>query len=177
MADALIIIDMQRGVFATQRYDAAGLVVRLNRLARNIRENSGRVIWVQHQDATFKTGSAPWQLLPELDVQFEDIRMEKTACDGFYGSPLMRILTDLAPGRAIFTGCATDFCVDTTVRTATTAGLPVWVPSDGHTTSDRPHASAQTIIAHHNFIWSDILAVNGPVRVAPCREIETVNMF
>lgn len=171
MADALIVIDMQRGVFATERFDAANLVVRLNRLARGIRGRGGRVIWVQHRDEEFVTGSEAWQLLPELEARAEDARVEKTACDGFFDTPLMRMLGDLAPERAIFAGCATDFCVDTTVRTATTAGLPVWVPSDGHTTADRPHAKAQTIIAHHNYVWADFIAVGGPVRVVPCQSL------
>ena len=63
--------------------------------------------------------------------------------------------------RLIITGCATDYCVDTTVRSALARGWPTIVPSDGHTTVDRPHLSATQIIAHHNAIWADFLAPEG----------------
>ena len=44
MTDALIVIDMQQGSFGpeTPRHDAAGLVTRLNRLARQIRTDGRR---------------------------------------------------------------------------------------------------------------------------------------
>jgi nicotinamidase-related amidase len=50
MTDALIVIDMQQGSFGPQtpRHDAAGLVDRLNRLAREVRADGGAVIFVQH---------------------------------------------------------------------------------------------------------------------------------
>jgi nicotinamidase-related amidase len=50
MTDALIVIDMQQGSFGPDqpRHDAAGLVERLNRLARAVRTDGGAVIFVQH---------------------------------------------------------------------------------------------------------------------------------
>jgi len=73
--------------------------------------------------------------------------------------------------RLIVTGCATDYCVDTTVRSALARGYPTTVPSDGHTTSDRPHLAAAKIIEHHNAIWSDFLAPRGPALVCPCSDV------
>jgi hypothetical protein len=66
---------------------------------------------------------------------------------------------------------ATDYCVDTTVRAALAKNYPATVPSDGHTTADRPHLSAVQIIVHHNAIWSDFLSPVGPAKVRPCAEI------
>jgi len=42
----------------------------------------------------------------------------KEACDAFYKTDLSRILQDHDTRELIVTGCATDFCVDTTVRAA-----------------------------------------------------------
>src|SRR3546814_9524216 len=74
----------------------------------------------------------------------------KTACDAFLGTRLEEMLRMHGATRLILAGCATDYCVDTTVRAALARGWRTTVPSDGHTTADRPHLSAAKIIEHHN---------------------------
>jgi nicotinamidase-related amidase len=176
MRQALIVIDMQQGSFgpSTPRHDTEGLVGRLNRLAERVREASGVVIFVQHAgpDGDPHHASQPGHaVLEALEVRPEDLRVLKTACDAFLGTPLEAELKSRAIDRLIVTGCATDYCVDTTVRSALARGFAVTAPSDGHTTADRPHLPAETIIQHHNAIWADFLSPAGPARVCPCAEI------
>jgi nicotinamidase-related amidase len=173
MTDALIVIDMQQGSFgpATPRHDAAGLVVRLNKLARAVRTTGGPVIFVQHDGALgdpHHPDESGWRLLPALEVRPNDTYIRKTACDAFLGTSLENVLRESAIDRLVITGCATDYCVDTTVRSALGRGWPTIVPSDGHTTLDRAHLRATQIIAHHNAIWADFLAPRGPALVQPC---------
>ena len=72
--------------------------------------------------------------------------------------------------RLVVTGCATDYCVDTTVRSALVQGYRTVVPCDAHTTADRLHLTAEQIIAHHHAIWSDFISPVGPATV--CRSSE-----
>ncbi len=174
---ALIIIDMQIGSFTprTARHDTDGLVARLNSLAGRVRQSSGTVIFVRHDgpDGDAHHPSQPgWHILPELEILRGDEIMAKTACDSFLGTELENILRANDIGELIITGCATDFCVDTTVRSALARGYPTIAPSDGHTTADRPHLNAAQIIAHHNAIWANFIAPGGSARVCPCAEIE-----
>ena len=176
MTDALIIIDMQVGSFgeATPRFDADGLVERLKLLANKIRARNGLVIFVQHDDppaGVHAPGSPGWQVLPDLVRDDSDISIRKTACDSFYNTGLEDLLHERQAARVFITGCATDFCVDTTLRTATIKGFETWAPSDGHTTADRPHLTAQQIIAHHNYVWADLITPSGPARVMPSADI------
>jgi nicotinamidase-related amidase len=176
MTDALIVIDMQQGSFgpATPRHDATGLVDRLNRLARAVRAEGGAVIFVQHDGPPGDPHhrEAPgWRLLPALEVRPDDMIVHKTSCDAFLGSGLEEVLRESGIDRLIITGCATDYCVDATVRSALGRGWPTVAPADGHTTADRPHLTAAQIIAHHNAIWADFLAPRGPAEVCLCAEI------
>jgi len=173
MTDALIVIDMQQGSFgpATPRHDAAGLIGRINGLARAVRTGGGAVIFVQHDGPVgdpHHPDEPGWRLLPTLEVRPDDTFVRKTACDAFLATSLENVLRENGIDRLIITGCATDYCVDTTVRSALGRGWPTVVPSDGHTTLDRPHLSAAQIIAHHNAIWADFLAPRGPALVQPC---------
>jgi nicotinamidase-related amidase len=177
MKDALIIIDMQKAAFvdAAPKHDAAGLIDRLNRLAATVRARGGVVIFIQHDgppDDPFHPGMPGWPLIDELVREPADAVIRKTSCDAFLETSLGDFLRAQAIDRLIITGWATDYCVDTTVRSALARGLSTVVPSDGHTASDRPHLPAVKIIEHHNAIWADFIAPRGPAMICACADLQ-----
>src|SRR5689334_8484739 len=142
MRQALIIVDMQCGSFTAEspRYDADGLVARLNALATRVRSADGLVVLVQHEgpeDDPHHPSKPGFQLLPELQIEPSDRHVLKTACDAFLKTSLEAELAEAGIRDLIVTGCATEYCVDTTVRSALGRGYRVVVPRDGHTTADR----------------------------------------
>jgi nicotinamidase-related amidase len=169
---ALLIIDMQLGSFTPRsaRHDTEGLIGRLNKLAEHTRAHSGTVIFIQHDGPSgdpHHPSMPGWRLLPELVVDPRDKLVRKASCDAFLHTDLDRVLAEAGACELIVTGCATDFCVDTTVRSALARGLKTIVPSDAHTTADRAHLKAAQIIAHHNAIWSDFISPGGAAIVCP----------
>ena len=179
MKHALIIIDMQQGSFtdATPRHDAKGLVDRLNSLADAVRANDGAVVFVQHdgpQGDPHHPDLPGWKLLPALDARVGDAVIRKKSCDAFLHTDLENFLQSRAIERLIITGCATDYCVDSTVRSALARGYATVVPSDGHTTANRSHLPAEKIIEHHNAIWADFIAPRGPALVCSCADVNLV---
>jgi nicotinamidase-related amidase len=86
---ALFIIDMQAGSFTpeTPRYDAEGVVQRINTLSRHFRNHGDAVIFIQHdgtKDGNYLPGTPEWNILPELIRDPSDIVVSKTANDSFY---------------------------------------------------------------------------------------------
>ncbi len=176
MKTALIVVDMQQGSFTPEarRHDADGLVERLNALAGRIRCAGGIVVFVQHDgpEGDPHHPSAPgWRLLSGLWVDADDVIVRKTSCDAFLDTDLDDVLAAHGAGRLVIAGCATDYCVDTTVRSALARRYTTVVPADGHTTSDRPHLPAVKIIEHHNAIWVDFIAPAGPATLSTCADI------
>jgi nicotinamidase-related amidase len=177
MTTALIIIDMQVASFSpmSARHDPAGLIERLNRMAAEIRARNGVVVFVQHDGPPgdpHQPETQGWNILPELDLKDDDIVVRKRSCDSFLNTDLAEILARRAVDDLVITGCATDYCVDTTVRSALGRGYKTTVPSDGHTTgTGREHLSAEQIIAHHNAIWADFISPAGAARVVPCATV------
>ncbi len=172
---ALLVIDMQIGCFSgcLPRWDADGTVFRINQLARFVRPQ-GPVIFVQHTDPRegLAKGSKPWHLLDSLEYTHGDTIVEKTACDAFLETELESVLKSQSTTDLIITGCATDFCVDTTIRSACSHGFNVKVPNDAHTTRDRPHLDAGKIVEHHNYMWTNLLLPGGAkVHVLPTSEL------
>ena len=172
--DAMLVVDMQAGLLdGAPKHDLAGVVARIESLSRRIRERGGTVVRIRHcgpPGDPFARGADGWQFLPELPPRAGDIVVEKTLNDAFAGTDLAEVLRRLAPDRLLVAGWATDFCVDSTVRAAVSAGHAVMVAGDGHTLADRPHLDAATVIRHHNWVWSELIA-RTPVRVAPAHRI------
>jgi nicotinamidase-related amidase len=173
MTTALLIIDMQIGSFTPRAkcHDTDGLITRLNALAVETRARNGRVIIIQHDGPPgddFHPDAPGWRLLPDLEVKNSDTIVHKQSCDSFLHTELDQVLKHIGATKLIITGSATDYCVDTTVRSALARGWPTIVPTDGHTCANRPHLAAVQIIAHHNAVWSDFISPAGPARLATC---------
>ncbi|RIV38190.1 isochorismatase family protein [Flagellimonas lutimaris] len=173
---ALLIIDMQKGSFTpkTPRFDAIGVINRINRLADIFRKEGFPVIFVQHDGngtGEFEKNTLEWELLNELLIKPTDILLDKYANDVFYKSELQDKLAELGVQELVLTGCATDFCVESTVQSALTKDYEVTVVADGHTTGERPHLSAEKIIEHYNWVWQNMIPTNGKIKVVKYKTI------
>lgn len=172
----LLVIDMQVGLFgeSTPRYDAESVVQRINTVAGAVRTSGGSVIFIQHDGQAggiLEPDTEGWEFLPALERSEEDLVVRKQACDAFYETDLGRVLDERDPKPLIITGCATDFCVDTTVRAAASRDYEVVVVEDGHTTANRPHLKAEDIIKHHNWVWKGLILPRSQVKVLPASRV------
>ncbi len=174
--DVIIVVDMQVGMLnGAPKHDLPGLVSRINALTTMVRDDGGHVIWIRHSgnaDDGFERHGRGWKFLPDLVRMQDDLIVDKKLNDPFVGTSLANMLTDLSPLRVIVTGWATDFCVDATVRSTVSHGHHVVAVSDGHTLSDRPHLPASAVIAHHNWVWSNLIT-NRTIRMMTTRQLLT----
>lgn len=163
----VIVIDMQNGVFAHPRFDRAGRVVRINQLI----DHADQVIFIQHIEGEMTEGSELWQILPQLHRPESAISVNKTACDSFYRTPLESVITQLGTTHLTICGCATDYCVDTTVKIAASKGYALTIAADAHTTANRQHVTAEQLIAQHNEVWSELSIPGNSIRVKSTAQI------
>lgn len=177
MPAALLVIDVQRGLFeATPPPDEADAVLeRINGLTRRARAAAVPVVFIQHEvDGTpLQYGSDPWQLDSRLEVHPGDSRVRKTTPDSFLRTDLASVLERLGAQSVIICGYASDFCVDTTTRSALTRGFPVVLVADAHTTHDRVHATAAQIRAHENATLPH-LALGPTIAICKAEEVALV---
>ena len=136
---ALLIIDMQKISFTseTPRYDTDGVVKRINQMSEYFRANGDKVIFIQHdgtKDGYCKPNTLEWEILDELIIKNSDKVIPKTVNDSFYKSELKEFMDFNNINDLIITGCATDFCVDSTIKSALNHDYNITVISDCHTT-------------------------------------------
>lgn len=159
--DVVVVVDMQVGLHAGgPKHDLSGVISRINALTSAVRQRGGAVIWIRHCGQPgdgFERGTADWEILPELERRPADLMIDKTLNDAFAGTDLQQTLGRLESDRVLICGWATDFCVDSTIRSAVSHGHRVVAVSDAHTLADRPHLDAVSVIRHHNWVWSGLL--------------------
>ena len=173
---ALLVIDMQKGSFTsvTPRFDSDNVVKRINSLAKIFREYDYPVIYIQHDGSNeneFIPMTTEWELLDELEVESTDLFLNKYANDSFYRSKLSRTLSELNVSELFITGCATDFCVESTIQSALVHDYLITIVSNGHTTADRPHLKAEKVIDHYNWVWKNMIPTKGKIEVFDYHEI------
>lgn len=164
----LMVVDMQNGVFETPRVDRERCVAQINRLIHA----ADSVIFIQHAEAGgLEEGSEGFALLPELAQPAGARYVTKTACDAFYKTELEQVLREVGTHAFVICGCATDYCVDTTIKNGASRGYAITIAEDAHTTANRAAAEAKTLIAHYNEVWRTFTLPDNPLRVKP---VETI---
>jgi hypothetical protein len=76
---------------ATPRYNTEGLVQIINSLATTFRTKSWRVLFIRHDGRAineFVPFTTEWELLDDLEIDTDAIRINKYANDVFYRSEL-----------------------------------------------------------------------------------------
>lgn len=163
----LMVIDMQNGVFENPRINRETCTSRINQLIAA----ADKVIFIQHAEAGLEPGSEAFDLLPELVQPADALYVTKTACDAFYRTPLEDLLRENNISEFVVCGCATDYCVDSTIKNGASRGFAMTVAGDAHTTANRPAALAEVLIAHYNDVWRNFTIPGNTLRVKSTTEI------
>jgi len=160
---ALIVVDMQNafmlpGVAHSPCLMAQQIVPNINRLANAVRATGGAVVWIKtaYTDETLESwstlygmigekgaekraraltvGSKGYELWPELDVQQQDLTVEKNRYSAFIqgSSDLASILRRRGLDTLLITGTVTNVCCESTARDAMMLNFKSIMVSDGN---------------------------------------------
>jgi len=179
---ALVVIDVQRGIMddpgqtrEKEVHQAFGeTVLRIHSLLDRARQARIPVIYVQHDGGPghrLEPGTPGWPIHAEIAPRPEEPVIHKRACDAFFETSLQEELAARNVKQLVIAGCMTQYCIDTSVRRAVSAGYDVLLASDCHTTADTPMLRFEQIIAHHNALLDGFDAGQHKVRVMPSSEI------
>lgn len=176
MKSALLIVDVQRGLFESTPppHEAVAVLERINLLSTNARKAGVPVIFAQHErnGSPLQFGTEKWELDERLIVDPHDVVLRKSTPDAFHNTEMSNHLSAWGTNELVICGYASEFCIDTTTRRASALGFSVVLVSDAHTTHDKPHATAAQIRTHHNATLPGIgLVFGAPIKVIPTNEV------
>ncbi|MDQ3897763.1 MAG: cysteine hydrolase [Actinomycetota bacterium] len=164
---ALINVDMQRCFVEGSPLappDGLALVERINRLARAGRQAGALVVhtrvWMTPDRSDvgvmgeivppflvdlYTEGNDMAELHDALDVEPDDIILNKTRYGAFHGTDLEGILRSRGIDTVIITGIATNICCETTAREAAQHDFRVFFLSDGTATKEMNGVAAEEL--------------------------------
>lgn len=151
----LLIMDMQLGNFLDPNpiYNGDELLSKIKSLMINIRSALGLIIYIQNSGGKGdpdELGTPGWEIHPAIAPSKGDQVIEKRTPDAFHKTKLQEILDSYRIKKIIITGLQTEYCIDSTCRSAYSRDFKVILVKDGHSTWDSSHLTAQQIIDHHN---------------------------
>ncbi|WP_370872466.1 cysteine hydrolase family protein [Paenibacillus zeirhizosphaerae] len=167
MKTALVIIDVQKAMFQPQYdlYRGEEVLDTIDGLILKAREAGTPVIYIQHTeqgDPEFSMDKPTWEIHDKIKPLPTDIVIQKSTCDSFYKTGLQEALLERGIEKLVIAGMQTEFCVDTTVRSAFGKGYKVILVENAHSTFDNGILQAEQIIRHHNKVLASSIAALKP---------------
>ena len=174
-AQALLVIDVQVGTIYPEDPLDAAVLQNIVDLLRRARERKIPVVYMQHESLnpgdTLVPGNPDWPIHPAIAPMPGESVLHKHSSDSFHHTQLDVVLRGLGVDHIAVVGCATDYCVDTTCRSALSHGYDVTLAADGHVTGPDEDLTVEAIIAHHNWTLAQIAIEDTRIRVMPSAEI------
>jgi nicotinamidase-related amidase len=170
-----IVIDVQVGLIEAA-YHCNEVLASINTLLSKARTTGTPVIYIQHDGPKghgLEVGTPAWEIHPAIAPQEGELIVDKRASDSFYATSLQRELEARGIKHLIVVGGQTEYCVDTSVRRATTMGYNVTLVGDAHTTDDYDEAvlSAAKRIEYHNEVLDGFSTDDHVIRVKSKDEV------
>jgi nicotinamidase-related amidase len=155
MTTALVIIDMQQGMFteASAPYRGEEVLRRCADLLARARRAGIPVFHVQHDGGpgdSLGKGTPGFPHHPAVAPNAGEPVVVKQNISAFHGTDFDDRLRKAGIDRLVIAGMQTEMCVDTACRAAKALGYEVVLAADAHTTFDNKVLPAERIVAHHN---------------------------
>ncbi|WP_259780619.1 cysteine hydrolase family protein [Aestuariispira ectoiniformans] len=180
--DAVVLIDLQKGIVrgvggdrqAEADANLEAVLGRLKKLLKAARKADLPIIHIQHSGPKghrVEKGTEGWEFLDAVTPEDGEVVVYKEACDAFYQTSLQEELDLVGAKHIAIAGCMTNYCVDTSCRSAVAHGFNATLCADGHSTVDNGILTFEQIIAHHNKTLDGFDAGDCEVSVRPIAEL------
>ena len=138
---ALLVIDVQQGLFSKSTYKAEQLLHNINTLIERAHRDGVPVFFIQHSGAkTLVKGSQDWELHPQLHRLATDPIVHKEHGNAFEDTVLDAALKSGQVTNVVVTGLVTHGCVRATCIGALQLGYRVTLVKDGHSSYSKQAA-------------------------------------
>ena len=158
----LIVIDMQKGILEDDLYDRKGVLGNVARIIETARVNNIEVIYVQHDDGPgsgFTFGNKDFEIADEIAPASGEKVFVKTIPSSFSNKEFAAYLEGSGDDTLMIVGLQTDFCIDSTIKSAAERGYRVIVPKGANSTFDNPYMTGEKTCEYFFCeVWPDLFA-------------------
>lgn len=157
MKQALLVIDVQQALVGAHPAHEETFLVNLSMLIDTAHTSGVEVVYVRHDGGAgdeLERGTAGWELHRSLAPRSSERIFEKRYSSAFKETGLREYLLEREIDRLVICGMQTEYCIDTSVKTAFEHGFSVIVPSGATTTYANPFLSGEKLVSYYeHMIW------------------------
>ncbi len=158
----LIVMDMQKALMDDELYNLNGLLENIPKLIETARKNRVEVIYVQHDAGPgtgFSVGDEAFEITDEVAPAAGEKVFVKTSSSCFTNKDFTAYLESAKDNTLMIVGLQTNFCLDSTVKSAFERGYDVILPEGTNSTFDNPYMTGETTYNYYmNEVWPDLFA-------------------
>ena len=133
--DALIVVDMQKGIFnkSIRVYDSDVLINQINMMIDFCHYNMIPIIFLRYTgEIVLKENTENWELITELHIDQNDIIIDKFGSDAFQTRKFLDVLEQYKIDHVFVSGVFSHGCVQSTVLGALHHNMSVSLIGDAH---------------------------------------------
>jgi nicotinamidase-related amidase len=162
MKTVLLVIDVQQALVDDSPANKDTFLVNLKLLIDAAHDGGTEVVYVRHDGGegdVLAYGEPGWQLERSLQPRADERIFDKRFGSAFLKTGLHAYLSDKGVTNLVICGMQTEYCIDTSVKTAFEHGYEIVVPAGGTTTYANPFLSGEKLIYYYErMIWHEPLA-------------------
>ncbi len=154
----LLVVDMQKGITDDRLYGFETFIDRTAALVKAARKSGVEVIYFQHDDGPgsgFSQGDTDFEIADQVRPGPGEKVFVKTVYSCFGNKSFREYMEQQEDKRLMIIGLQTNYCIDTTIKSAFERGFEVIVPEGTNSTFDNDYMSAETAVRYYNEdVWS-----------------------
>ena len=157
----LLVIDMQKGLVDEDLYAFDTFMDRTVRLVDAARKNNVEVIFVQHNaglGSGMSVGDEAFEIVDQVTPKEREKVFVKTINSCFGNKDFKRYMKRQEDKRLMIIGLQTNYCIDSTVKSAFERGFRVIIPEGTNSTFDNDYMTGETTYRYYNEdVWEELV--------------------
>jgi nicotinamidase-related amidase len=169
----LLVVDVQTALIEEHPYNKQKVIDNIKRLISVARDNEKEVLYVRHDDgkgAALEYGTDRWQVYYEIAPNNDEKVFDKQYNSAFLKTDLKEYLESKKINIIILVGLQTEYCIDTTCKSAFEYGYKIIIPEEANTTFDNEYLTGEKLYEFYNYkIWNkrfaNVLSVEEVIKI------------
>ena len=159
----LLVVDMQKCLVDEELYDYDSFVEKTVKLIDAARKSRVEVIYVKHDagpGSGLSEGDDGFEIAKQVSPEEGEKVFVKTINSCFGNKEFKEYLERQEDKRLMIIGLQTNYCIDTTVKSAFERGYEVIIPEGTNSTFDNDYMTGETTVRYYNEdVWDGVADV------------------
>ncbi|EPY2277210.1 cysteine hydrolase family protein [Clostridium sporogenes] len=169
----LLIVDVQNALINAHPYNEQRVIENIKKLILTARDNEKEVMYVRHDDGKgteLESGTYGWQIYDKVSPNSNELIFEKHYNSAFHKTDLKKYLDSKNIDTIILVGLQTEYCIDTTCKSAFGYEYKIIIPEETNTTFSNDYLLGEKLYEFYNYkIWNkrfaDVISVEEVIKI------------